>query len=104
MPERVQRYKRRLIAQQKDERRQDKGDRRQLSRQHLIELLHSLTHEWGRRRTAQHHLNCLSDRTFHSSCLVQGESHITSCCLMVFDGRQTKSQARRARQKFFVTF
>ena len=43
--ERVQRYRRCLIAQQRDLRRQDKSDRRQLACQHLSDSLHSLTHE-----------------------------------------------------------
>ena len=50
MPERVQRYGRRLTAQQKDERRQDNGETKRLARQYLSDLLCSLTCEWGRRR------------------------------------------------------
>ena len=35
-----------LAAQQKDERRQDNGDKKRLARHHLSNLLHSLTREW----------------------------------------------------------
>ena len=41
--ERVQRYRRRLTAQQRDERRQDNSDRRRLARQYLSDSLCSLT-------------------------------------------------------------
>ena len=70
MPEQVQRYKRWLTVQQKDE-RQDNCDRRWLAYQYLSNLLRSLTCGQDRRRTAQHCLNCAStfaissDRTFH---------------------------------------
>ena len=42
MPEQVQRYRRQLTTQQKDE-RQDNYDRRRLARQYLNDLLCSLT-------------------------------------------------------------
>ena len=64
-------YGRRLTAQQKDERRQDNGDKKRLARQHPSDLLHSLTHERDWQRTAQCRLNSsLSfaisfNRTFH---------------------------------------
>ena len=45
-PERVQMYGRRLTAQQKDERRQDNGDKKRLARHHLSDLLSLLTCEW----------------------------------------------------------
>ena len=54
MPERVQMYGRRLTAQQRDERRQDNGDKKRLARQHSSYLLRSLTRAT---RTAQRHLN-----------------------------------------------
>ena len=63
-------YGRRLTAQQKDE-RQDNGDKKRLARQHPSDLLHSLTHEQDRQRTAQRCLNSTSsfailfDRTSH---------------------------------------
>ena len=57
MPERLQMYGRRLTPQQKDERQQDNGDKKRLVCQHLSNLLHSLTCERDRRRTAWHHLN-----------------------------------------------
>ena len=44
-PERVQIYGRRLTAQQKDERRQDNGDKKRLVRHHPSDLLRSLTRE-----------------------------------------------------------
>ena len=56
-PERVQRYERQLTAQQKNERWQDNSDRRRLARQHPSNLLHSLTCEQDRRRTARGRLN-----------------------------------------------
>ena len=71
MPERVQTYGRQLTAQQKDERCQDNSDKKRLVRQHLSDLLRSLTHEWDRWRTAQRRLNSTSsfaissDQTFH---------------------------------------
>ena len=71
MPERVQRYERQLTAQQKNERWQDNSDRRRLARQHPSNLLHSLTREQDRRRTARGRLNrgssfaISSDRNFH---------------------------------------
>ena len=37
---------RRLAAQQKDERRQDNGDKKRLARHHPSNLLRSLTREW----------------------------------------------------------
>ena len=45
-PERVHMYGRRLTAQQKDEKRQDNGDKKRLARHHPSNLLHSLTREW----------------------------------------------------------
>ena len=45
-PERVHMYGRRLTAQQKDEKRQDNGDKKRLARHHPSDLLHSLTREW----------------------------------------------------------
>ena len=39
-----------VTAGQRDERQQDNGDRRQLARQHLSDLLRLLTCEWDRRR------------------------------------------------------
>jgi len=44
----VQIYGRWLTAQQKDERRQDNGDKKCLAHQHSSNLLRSLTHEWDR--------------------------------------------------------
>ena len=70
MPEQVQRYRRRLTAQQKDE-RQDDHDRRRLAHQHPSDLLCSLTRGWDRRRRAQCRLNRVSSfaissyRTLH---------------------------------------
>ena len=52
----VQRYERQLTTQQKDERRQDNGDRRWPTSQHPSDLLRSLTREQDR-WTARHHLN-----------------------------------------------
>ena len=57
MPEQVQRYRRRLTTQQKDE-GQNNYDRRRLARQHLNDLLCSLTMDGTRQRTAQR-LLCL---------------------------------------------
>ena len=37
---------RRLTTQQKEERRQDNGDKKRLACHHLSNLLHSLTREW----------------------------------------------------------
>ena len=51
-PEQVQMYRRWLTAQQKDERRQDNGDKKRLVRQHPSDLLRLLTCERDRRRTA----------------------------------------------------
>ena len=71
-----------LTTQQKDE-RQDNGDRRQLARQHLSDLLCSLTREQDRWRTAQRNLNhTLSfvisfDRTSH----VLGVRHKMCMCI-----------------------
>ena len=71
MPERVQMYGRWLTAQQKDERQHDNGDKKQLARHHLSDLLCSLNCEQDRRRTAQLRLDsALSlaisfDQTFH---------------------------------------
>ena len=45
MPERVQMYERRLTTQQKDERRQDNGDKKRLARHHPSDLLRLLTRE-----------------------------------------------------------
>ena len=45
--EQVQMYGRRLTAQQRDERRQDNGDKKRLARQHSRYLLHSLTRATG---------------------------------------------------------
>ena len=54
--EQMQRYRRRLSAQQRDERWQYKSERRTLARQHQRDSFRSLTqHERDRRRTAQHH-------------------------------------------------
>jgi len=39
-------YGRRLTVQQKDERRQNNGDKKRLERHHPSDLLRSLTHEW----------------------------------------------------------
>ena len=70
-PERVQIYGRRLTAQQKDERRQDNGDRKKLAHQHVSELLRSLTCERDRQRTTWRRLHSTlsfaisSDQTFH---------------------------------------
>ena len=47
----------RLTTQQRDERRQDNGDRRRLACQHLSDLLCSLTGEWDRRKAARRRLN-----------------------------------------------
>ena len=64
---------RQLTAQQKDEKRQDNGDKKRLVRQHPSDLLCSLTRELDtdRRRTARRRLDSASsvailfDRTFH---------------------------------------
>ena len=45
-------YGRWLTAQQKDERRQDNGDKKRLAHQHWSDLLRSLIRERDRRRTA----------------------------------------------------
>ena len=45
MPERVKMYGRRLPAQQKDERRQDNGDKKQLAHHHPSNLLRPMTRE-----------------------------------------------------------
>ena len=50
----LQRYRRQLSAQQRDEKRQYNSDRRQLAHQHLSDSLCSLTHEQDRRRAAHH--------------------------------------------------
>ena len=53
--ERMQRYRRRLSAQQRDERRPYKSERRRLVRQHQHDSLRSMTRrERDRRRTARH--------------------------------------------------
>ena len=57
--ERMQRYRRQLSAQQRDERRQDESERR-FARQHQLDSLRLLTREQDRRRTAQH---CSSETT-----------------------------------------
>ena len=48
---------RRLTAQQKDERRQDNGDKKQLACQHPGDLLGLLTRERDRQRTARRHFD-----------------------------------------------
>ena len=57
---------RQLTAQQKDERRQDNGDKKQLARQHPSYLLRSLTRERDRRRTTWRHLNSASSFAIRS--------------------------------------
>ena len=57
-PEQVQRYRRQLTAQQKDE-RQDNRDRRQLAHQYTSDLLFSLTRGQDRRRTPWCRLDCV---------------------------------------------
>ena len=49
--------RRRLTAQQKDERRQDNGDKKQLVRQHMSDLLRSLIRERNKQRTALHRID-----------------------------------------------
>ena len=67
--ERVQRYRRRLTAQQRDKRQQD--NRRQLVGQHLSDSLCSLTGEQDRQRTAtglsqlRFVISSTSDQIFH---------------------------------------
>ena len=67
--ERVQRYRRRLTAQQRDKRRQD--NRRRLVGQHLSNSLCSLTGEQDRQRTAtglsqlRFVISSTSDQIFH---------------------------------------
>ena len=48
---------RQLTAQQKDERQQDNGDKKQLACQHPSNLLGSLTRERDRQRIAQCHFD-----------------------------------------------
>ena len=83
MPEQVQRYGRQLTAQEKDERRQDNSDKKRLTHQHPSDLLHSLTCEWDRWKTAWRRpdstLNfaILSDRIFH----VLSMRHMMRMCI-----------------------
>ena len=76
MPEQVQRYRRQLTAQQ----RQDNCDRSRIELQHPSDLLRSLTHGQDRRRTARrrldHALN-FTISTFH----VLGVRHMMRMCI-----------------------
>ena len=59
---------RRLAAQQKDERRQDNGDKKRLACHHLSNLLRSLTHEWiggGQHGIVSPAVQASPFRTFH---------------------------------------
>ena len=59
---------RRLVAQQKDERRQDNSDKERLARHHLSNLLRSLTREWiggGQHGIVSPALRASPFRTFH---------------------------------------
>ena len=49
--------RRRLTAQQKNERRQDNGDKKQLVHQHMSDLLRSLIRERNKQRTALHRID-----------------------------------------------
>ena len=75
-------------AQQKDERRQDNGDKKRLARQHPSNLLCLLTHERDRRRTARRLIDSalsftiLSDRTFY----VPGVRHMMRTCILNTQG------------------
>jgi len=62
-------------SQQKDERRQDNGDRRRLACQHPGDLLCSLTCEWDRQRTARCHLDCTSSFTISNFPRASREAH-----------------------------
>ena len=59
---------RRLAAQQKDEKRQDNGDKKRLARHHPSDLLRSLTREWidgGQHGVISPALRASPFRTFH---------------------------------------
>ena len=76
---------RQLTAQQKDERRQGNGDKKQLACQHLSDLLGSLTREQDRQKTARHHFDSAWASPFRliklSMCSVWG-----TWCTCVYSG------------------
>jgi len=85
MSEQVQMYRKQLTAQQKEERQQDNVDKKRLARQHLSDLLRSLTCERDRLRTAWCQLDSTSsfaspsDQTFHVLCV----RHMIACVHLV---------------------
>ena len=74
-PEQVQGHGRRLTAQQKDERRQNNGDRRRLAHQFPSDLLYSMTSERDRRRIVKRHLDCASSFAISNFPCALREAH-----------------------------
>ena len=73
-------YGRRLTAQQKDERRQDNGDKKRLAHHHPSDLLRSLTREQigrGQHGVISPALRASPFRTFHVLCV----RHMMRMCI-----------------------
>ena len=75
MAERVQMCGRRLAAQQKDERRQDNSNKKQLAHQHPNNLLRSVIRERDRWRTVQRRLDSGSSFTILNLPCAPREAH-----------------------------
>ena len=75
-------YERQLTVQQKDERRQDNGDKKLLVRQHWSNLLRSLIREWiggGQHSIVSTTLRASRFQTFH----VLRVRHMMRMCIQV---------------------